>query len=60
MLKLTDRYLKVNCNTDFVYIFRQRYFYVCAWLVASGVARKKLGHDILRYVAKFWRSERDN
>ena len=57
---LTDRYLKVRCNTDFVMIFRQRRVYVCAWLVASRVARRKLGHDILRYVSKFRSSERDN
>ena len=36
--------------------------YVCAWLwlVASRITRKKLGHDILRYVSKFWLSEHDN
>ena len=57
---LTDRHLKVRSNTNFVMIFRQRRVYVCAWLVASRVARQKLGHDILRYVSKFPRPERDN
>ena len=57
---LTDRHLKVCSDTDFVMISRQRRIYVCAWLVASRVARKKLGHDILRYVSNFRRSERDN
>ena len=57
---LTDRHLKVRCNTDFVMISRQRRVYVCEWLVASRVARKKLGHDILRYVSNFWRFERYN
>ena len=57
---LTDRHLKVGSNTDFVMISRQRRVYVCPWLVASRVARKKLGHDILRHVSDFWRSERDN
>ena len=56
---LTDRRLKVRSNTDFVMISRQRRVYVCAWLVASRVARKKLGHDILRYVSNFRRSEGD-
>ena len=55
---LTDRHLKVRCSTDFVYIFRQRRVYV--WLFASHVARKKLSHDILRYVSKFRNSEHDN
>ena len=57
---LTDRHLKVRSNTDFVMISRQRRVYVCAWLIASRVARKKLGHDILRHVSNFRRSERDN
>ena len=57
---LTDRHLKVRPNTDFVRISRQRRVYVCASLVASRFARKKLGHDILRYVSKFPRPERDN
>ena len=58
---LTDRHLKVRPNTDFVMISRQRRVYVCAWLViTSRVARKKLGHDILRHVSNFRRSERDN
>ena len=57
---LTDRHLKVRSNTNFVMIFRQRRIYICAWLVASRVARQKLGHDILRYVSKFPRPERDN
>ena len=56
---LTDRHLKVRSNTDFVMISRQRRVYVCAWLVALRVACKKLGHDILRYVSNFPRSERD-
>ena len=53
-------HLRVRCNTDFVYIFKQRRFYICVWLVASRVARKKFGHDMLRYVSKFRRSEHDN
>ena len=57
---LTDRHFKVRCHPDFVWIFRQRRVYVCAWLVASRVARQKLGHDILRYVSKFRRPESDN
>ena len=57
---LTDRHLKVRSNTDFVMISKQRRVYVCAWLVASRVARRKLGHDILRHVSNFRRSERDN
>ena len=52
--------LKVRSNTDFVMISRQRRVYVCAWLVALRVARRKLGHDILRHVSNFRRSERDN
>ena len=57
---LTDKHLKVRSNTDFVMISRQGRVYVCAWLVASRVARRKLGHDILRYASKFPRPERDN
>ena len=57
---LTDRLLKVRSNTDFVMISRQRHVYVCAWLVASRFACQKLGHDNLRYVSNFWRSECDN
>ena len=57
---LTDRHLKVRSNTDFVMISRQRRVYVCAWLIVSRVARRKLGHDILRHVSNFRRSERDN
>ena len=57
---VTDRHLKVRCNTDFVYIFRRRRFYLCQWLVAPGIERKKLGHNILRYVSEFWCCERDN
>ena len=57
---LTDRHLKVRSNTDFVMTSRQRRVYVCAWLVASRVALRKLGHDILRHVSNFRRSERDN
>ena len=57
---LNDRHLKVRSNTDFVMISRQRCVYVCAWLVASRVARQKFCHDILRYVSKFPRPERDN
>ena len=56
---LTDRHLKVT-NTDFVMISRQRRVYVCAWLVASRIARRKLGHDILCHVSNFRHSERDN
>ena len=57
---LNDRHLKVRSNTDFVMISRQRRVYVCAWLVAPRITRKKLGHDILRHISNLWRSERDN
>ena len=60
VLLLTDGHLKVRSSTDFVMISRQRRVYICAWLVASRVARKKLGHGILRHVSNFRRSERDN
>ena len=43
MSLLTDRHLKVRCHSDFVWIFRQR----------QRIARRKLDHDILRYVSKF-------
>ena len=57
---LTDRRLKWPSKVDFVHVFQQRAFLrLC---VTRGIKRRsqKSGHDILRYVSKFWRSERDN
>ena len=57
---LTYRHLKVRSNTDFVMISRQRR--VLRLRVTRSITRcsRKLGHDILRYVSKFPRPERDN
>ena len=51
MSLLTDRHLKV-CVTLILFRFSDK----GTWFVASRIARKKLGHDILRYISKFRRS----